>query len=469
MFVSFIDKQASDDEDNEIEIVEPKTDLITLDSDDEEPVASSTLSGTQTAMLSPQKSIQSNSNSPNSLDVKVKPTMIQNTITAPATDQTEENIDLMSMAQSFLASMLEVDVQEASLNSPGSDSSGQKKQPRKKLTNKPNPTLLKQKALMERERLEELKRNDLKLKMKCSIELKKAEEEYPFAKSMIEAIVKGNKEIEEDTNQAEKEELEKKKLLKLLLESDKETVEVELILDEENGKSSTKQNKTLENDSAASTGLNQNKEKQLNDDPHREEGKEQSAEINIVGNNKNNAQKDLENKKNYLQNKSATKESIKVDEITVSETITKTVQIGEVGKEIGKDNTTNENRKLDNEEHFVDTDKNKNEHCNQSALESEIKESLNDVKNSREGTMLETNVSNNEKNEKFQQPHLSNTTDKECTRPNENENETSNNIREVVIGNDKTSDAPGEQEMISSIDKSIQITETSATTSNGSV
>lgn len=109
----------------------------------------------------------------------------------------EDNMDLMSMAQSFLASMLEVEMQEGPQNSPGSDSSGQKKQPRKKLTNKPNPTLLKQKALMERERLEEMKRNDQKLKMKCAVELKKAEEVFPYAKEMLEARAKKKLELEE--------------------------------------------------------------------------------------------------------------------------------------------------------------------------------------------------------------------------------------------------------------------------------
>ncbi|XP_037825229.1 uncharacterized protein LOC119613296 isoform X3 [Lucilia sericata] len=225
------DKQASDDEDNEIEIVEPKTDLITLDSDDDEPSATSPAKNQQTNAQNKTQQ-QSFSSTQHSVDVKVKPAtiapanrqvVIKPAAPAAAAPPAEENMDLMSMAQSFLASMLEVDIQEGPVNSPGSDSSGQKKQPRKKLTNKPNPTLLKQKALMELERLEEMKRNDQKLKMKCAVELKKAEEVFPFAKEMLEAKAKEKQEYEE----AKKNKLEQKEVIELEDEKDKSNEKLE--------------------------------------------------------------------------------------------------------------------------------------------------------------------------------------------------------------------------------------------------
>ncbi|KAM7345067.1 ADD domain-containing protein 1 isoform 3-T5 [Cochliomyia hominivorax] len=255
------DKQASDDEDNEIEIVEPKTDLITLDSDDDEPTSSAatTPSKTQTPIAQAQIKVN-NAYASTNVDVKIKqgtspvpttptsrPVANRTSSLASSTSQTEENMDLMSMAQSFLASMLEVDAQEVPVNSPGSDSSGQKKQPRKKLTNKPNPTLLKQKALMERERLEEMKRNDMKLKMKCSVELKKAEEVFPYAKEMLEARAKEKLEAEEQNKINEQKKLEEEIVTDEKENNEKETLETA----SEELKNNEKESKAIETSSSS--------------------------------------------------------------------------------------------------------------------------------------------------------------------------------------------------------------------------
>uniref|UniRef100_A0A0K8U902 Transcriptional regulator ATRX n=2 Tax=Bactrocera latifrons TaxID=174628 RepID=A0A0K8U902_BACLA len=216
------DKQASDDEDNEIEIVEPKTDTITLDSDneDEAPVKQTDTPKPPQLVTIINTAASSNSAcqlSPNDNRQKLilkeqltlpKGTTIvptapvpslnklpspSNSIAVTINNSNEENnameeVDMMSAAKKFLVSLLEVDsdAAEGSWSADGSEQQQQRKQPRKKTTNKPNPTLLKQKEMLERERLEEMKRNDLKLKMKCAISLKKAEEEYPFAKDMLQ-------------------------------------------------------------------------------------------------------------------------------------------------------------------------------------------------------------------------------------------------------------------------------------------
>ncbi|XP_067630789.1 serine-rich adhesin for platelets isoform X1 [Eurosta solidaginis] len=213
------DKQASDDEDNEIEIVEPQTDTITLDSDNEEdgtttnkqvtPKKPTTVPNnnatTNAASLLRQNLTEGNINQspygnellmlPNSTTasaaaISTMPglsnlTSFANTrgITVNKPADKMEEVDMMTAARTFLVSLLEVDSDQAD---GGSDSQQKPKQPRKKTTNKPNPTLLKQKEMLERERLEEMKRNDQKLKMKCAISLKKAEEEFPFAKDMLE-------------------------------------------------------------------------------------------------------------------------------------------------------------------------------------------------------------------------------------------------------------------------------------------
>nr|XP_014099911.1 uncharacterized protein LOC106624649 isoform X3 [Bactrocera oleae] len=206
------DKQASDDEDNEIEIVEPKTDTITLDSDneDEEPAKQTDTPETpqlitiiNTAPSSKSACHISPEDNRQKLILKEQLTLPKGTTIVPTTpvpsltklpslsnsntitikrpndNNKMEEVDMMSAAKKFLVSLLEVD-------SDGGEQQQQRKQPRKKTTNKPNPTLLKQKEMLERERLEEMKRNDLKLKMKCAISLKKAEEEYPFARDMLQ-------------------------------------------------------------------------------------------------------------------------------------------------------------------------------------------------------------------------------------------------------------------------------------------
>uniref|UniRef100_A0A1A9W0Z0 Uncharacterized protein n=1 Tax=Glossina brevipalpis TaxID=37001 RepID=A0A1A9W0Z0_9MUSC len=238
-----INKQASDDEDNEIEIVEPKTDLITLDSDDDEPSANRKSSASpikkSTVTTNAINSSNNNNNNGEVIHGKVGQTSLGK----------DDTIDLMSVAQSFLASMLEVDMSEGSnggtQNSPNStDSLIHKKQPRKKTTNKPNPTLIKQKELMERERLEEMKRTDVKLKMKCSVALKKAEDVYPFAKEMLasqktdeEEEIEENTEEEEETElqelQDEDEEKENNSVSTMVVDTGKETIKVEVVLEDD--------------------------------------------------------------------------------------------------------------------------------------------------------------------------------------------------------------------------------------------
>ncbi|XP_046809823.1 uncharacterized protein LOC111684897 isoform X3 [Lucilia cuprina] len=302
------DKQASDDEDNEIEIVEPKTDLITLDSDDDEPSATSPTKNQQTTNAPNKTQQQTYSSTQHSADVKIKPAsiaqanrqvVIKPAATAAVTPPAEENIDLMSMAQSFLASMLEVDIQEGPVNSPGSDSSGQKKQPRKKLTNKPNPTLLKQKALMEQERLEEMKRNDQKLKMKCSVELKKAEEVFPFAKEMLEAKAKEKQEQEE----TKKHKLEQKEVIELEDDTDKSNEKLEDSLS-----SSTEEKK--ENNDKNSSSSTEIEEKKAN--------AENSIEIIEIN---NSAVEEKDNEKDTSMDITEKEVSIEVLEDTTIENI----------------------------------------------------------------------------------------------------------------------------------------------------
>ncbi|XP_030388528.1 uncharacterized protein LOC115634773 isoform X1 [Scaptodrosophila lebanonensis] len=163
------EKQASDDEDNEIEIVEPKTDTITIDSDNEEEAPS-----TSTSNASDLKITSVTSTAPESTD---------------AGGPEEFLIDVSSFTTSILASMLEVDITEGNGNvkkrplaSPGG--TVQKKQPRKKTTNKRNPALLQ----LERERMEETKRTDRKLKMKVVVKLKRVEEYHPIARKWAEQM-----------------------------------------------------------------------------------------------------------------------------------------------------------------------------------------------------------------------------------------------------------------------------------------
>ncbi|XP_023032030.1 uncharacterized protein LOC6643238 isoform X1 [Drosophila willistoni] len=165
------EKQASDDEDNEIEIVEPKTDTITIDSDNEEdatPTTStvtskSTLKITSVTSAAPKRElVGKNSNSSiTGINVPVAPAAI-------------DDIDVAAFSSSILASLLEVDMSEAA-------GEVKKKQPRKKTTNKPNPALLQ----LEKQRLEELKNSDPKLKMKVVVKLRRAEEDFEVARKWM--------------------------------------------------------------------------------------------------------------------------------------------------------------------------------------------------------------------------------------------------------------------------------------------
>ncbi|XP_013112804.2 uncharacterized protein LOC106090979 isoform X1 [Stomoxys calcitrans] len=298
------DKQASDDEDNEIEIVEPKTDLINLDSDDDDPpppppppIVKKTLPSTPTTIAQARVVI-----SPEIINIQKPPSAAPNNVIAvgtyvppalaplqakpstpaaivPTPCEEEENLDLMSMAQSFLASMLEVDINEGSHSSPsGSDSPQVKKQPRKKTTHKPNPTLLKQKAMMERERLEEMKRNDHKLKMKCAVKLTKAEEQYPIAKQMLRAKLQ---EKQKQKHDEEDETLKRQKEMAsttMMVNTGQETIEVQLVIEDDVLNSSTEEAKETEERSKGE------KEDEIINISHDEsvEQKESPKEISLI-------------------------------------------------------------------------------------------------------------------------------------------------------------------------------------------
>ncbi|EDV56408.2 uncharacterized protein LOC6547031 isoform X1 [Drosophila erecta] len=168
------DKQASDDEDNEIEIVEPKTDTITIDSDNDDDTPS-----TSTATQQPQQA------------AIMKITSV--TSAAPKKELQENNqadIDVAAFSSTILASLLEVEVNEGA-SEPKPVSPGQKKQPRKKTTNKPNPALLQ----LERQRMEDMKKSDAKLKMKVMVKLKRAEDEFEVARKWVEECRKREQEL----------------------------------------------------------------------------------------------------------------------------------------------------------------------------------------------------------------------------------------------------------------------------------
>ncbi|XP_073811301.1 ADD domain-containing protein 1 isoform X4 [Musca autumnalis] len=334
------DKQASDDEDNEIEIVEPKTDLITLDSDDDDepaPAAKTPAAATpaqpQQPLIRIQKSIPATTPTTTTIAqsrVVITPLMqqpqrlpvagfnntmtargtyvppaapvaatqitpikigtssapialpplvpVNNTITpvaqpAPPSLEDDENMDLMSMAQSFLASMLEVDVNDGSSRSSCETTPQTKKQPRKKTTNKPNPTLLKQKAMLELERLEEMKRNDQKLKMKCKVQLSKAEDEYPFVKSLLEAKRKKEEQL------LEKNKKSPESTTTMMVNTGQETVEVHLVIEDDppvNGGSSGKEDE--QHKRKDSTEQNGSKETNLNESSN-EKAKEATMDV----------------------------------------------------------------------------------------------------------------------------------------------------------------------------------------------
>ncbi|KAH8265651.1 hypothetical protein KR038_006787, partial [Drosophila bunnanda] len=165
------EKQASDDEDNEIEIVEPKTDTITIDSDNDDDTPS-----TSTQQKAIMKIVSVTSAAP-------KKEVVEN----------QTDMDVAAFSSTILASLLEVDIHEGS-GDPKSISPGQKKQPRKKTTNKPNPALLQ----LERQRMEELKRSDVKLKKKCMVKLRRAEEEFEAARQWVERIRQRDQDAQRD-------------------------------------------------------------------------------------------------------------------------------------------------------------------------------------------------------------------------------------------------------------------------------
>ena len=132
----------------------------------------------------------------------------------PVTANMDPNadIDVAAFSSSILASLLEVDITEGSgeVKTNSSVSPGgtvQKKQPRKKTTNKPNPALLH----LERQRMEEIKKNDAKLKMKVVVKLKRAEYDFVAARQWID-----------EQEKLAKEKLERQKLQQLKAELEPE-------------------------------------------------------------------------------------------------------------------------------------------------------------------------------------------------------------------------------------------------------
>ncbi|KAH8316590.1 hypothetical protein KR067_011333 [Drosophila pandora] len=200
------EKQASDDEDNEIEIVEPKTDTITIDSDNED---SDSTSPKKAQAHSPNKSqmlvklaqkIQDRRSQPpiKEANQHEKPIMTITSVTsaAPKTEagETQADIDVAAFSSTILASLLEVDMNGP--NSKTKSSATHKKQPRKKTTNKPNPALLQ----LERKRMEEMKKSDAKLKMKVVVKLRRAEDEFEVARLWAEENKKRQQDSEAENN-----------------------------------------------------------------------------------------------------------------------------------------------------------------------------------------------------------------------------------------------------------------------------
>ncbi|KAH8275204.1 hypothetical protein KR026_002006 [Drosophila bipectinata] len=203
------EKQASDDEDNEIEIVEPKTDTITIDSDNEDsdstlPKKASMQSSNKSQMLVKlAQKIQERRIQPpiKKQDKHEKPIMTITSVTSAApkaetveTSEKPTDIDVAALSSTILASLLEVDMEVP--NTKFKTAATHKKQPRKKTTNKPNPALLQ----LERKRMEEMKRSDVKLKMKVVVKLRRAEDEFEVARRWAEDNKKRQQENVEDTN-----------------------------------------------------------------------------------------------------------------------------------------------------------------------------------------------------------------------------------------------------------------------------
>lgn len=157
--------------------MEPKTDTITIDSDNEEETPSTSKPATNKGLkITSVKSVFDSSDF-----------LPSDPVTA-VMDQ-DADLDVAAFSSSILASLLEVDISEGSGDvkthssvSPGGSTT--KKQPRKKTTNKPNPALI----ILERQRMEEIKKNDAKLKMKVVVKLRRAEEDFEVARKWREYI-----------------------------------------------------------------------------------------------------------------------------------------------------------------------------------------------------------------------------------------------------------------------------------------
>lgn len=159
--------------------MEPKTDTITIDSDNEEETPSTSKPATTKGLkITSVKSVIDSTD------------FLQSD---PVTAEIDPSVDLdvAAFSSSILASLLEVDITEGSgdVKTHSSDSPGgstTKKQPRKKTTNKPNPALI----VLERQRMEEIKRNDAKLKMKAVVKLRRAEDDFEVARKWKAEIQK---------------------------------------------------------------------------------------------------------------------------------------------------------------------------------------------------------------------------------------------------------------------------------------
>lgn len=170
--------------------MEPKTDTITIDSDNEDDTTSPKKAQVQSANKSQmlvklaQKIQERRTQPPITAPDHEKPIMTITSVTsaAPKTEAVENqaDIDVAAFSSTILASLLEVDMNGS--NPKTKSAATHKKQPRKKTTNKPNPALLQ----LERKRMEEMKKSDVKLKMKVVVKLRRAEDEFEVARLWAE-------------------------------------------------------------------------------------------------------------------------------------------------------------------------------------------------------------------------------------------------------------------------------------------
>ncbi|XP_075167170.1 ADD domain-containing protein 1 isoform X2 [Haematobia irritans] len=462
------DKQASDDEDNEIEIVEPKTDLITLDSDDDDPPPppppasknQKSLPSTPTTIaqarvvISPPQPVNiekataapmTSTNITTTAGTYVPPSPATATPTSSAipaltaTPEEDENMDLMSMAQSFLASMLEVDIHEGPNNSPSSSDSNQvKKQPRKKTTNKPNPTLLKQKALMERERLEEMKRNDLKLKMKCAVNLTKAEEEYPFAKQMLEAKIKEKQQKHDEQAKAglDGKDTIASSATTMTVNTGQETIEVQLVIEDDNMNSSSEElKKETKNKTKEENIIN------INLDDSDEQDKSQIN--NELDDGNKDETTDMKNDKDKLNGKDESKEmSIKEvsednDKDTSMEIIEiledkngkdNSIEILEISKDHHEENEKEKQKESEKDLRANDNEGNNDERENTTEKDEAMKENITPLSSPK------NSITNQDENkDKEESPMDIDSKDEEIEKVDKMEIDTTNDKKEIKI------------------------------------